>query len=158
MFSNTVLVGQEGEMLKPELGPLIEPEAVKFTFDTPGWYVLAGLILLFAIILSLKWFKNYKKNAYRRKAIKEIESNKQSEINEVLVLLKIVATTTFGRKEVAQLHGNEWLQFLESKAKNTPFTNYKDDILNSLYKGIDLENEKREIILELSKKWIKTHA
>lgn len=143
------------QVANPELGNIFEPEPVTFSFSTPGWYVVGIVLLVVVIIFVARWAIRYKKNAYRREALKQIESDSIN-IIDVFILLKIVATKTFGRKQVAQLHGKEWLIFLESKAKNTAFTNYENDIINTLYKGSNSDNEKA--IVELSKKWIKTHA
>lgn len=149
-----------------DLGPLYEPSAVRFSFDTPGWYLLGGLLLLFAVLFFLRWLKHYRKNRYRREAMRvltEIElqiKNQEGthQINDILVLLKLVAIKAFGRQEVAQLHGNEWLEFLESKGIHTPFTQYKKNILNSLYVAIAVDIKETKELIELSKQWIRTHA
>ena len=148
-----------------DLGPLYEPDAVRFSFETAGWYVLSGLLLLLAVLLFLKWFKRYRENAYRREALKNLAiiedkfSGQQDVLcmNDVLILLKLVAIKAFGRQQVAQLYGNDWLEFLESKGKNTPFTQYKHNISNTLYDTIAVDMKGLEEVIELSEKWIKTH-
>lgn len=149
-----------------DMGPLYEPDPVGFSFETPGWYVLGIFILLVAISLLFKWLKGYRKNAYRREALKsisEIEQNSQSYndanlLKDILVLLKLVAIEAFGRQQVAQLYGNNWLEFLESKGKNTPFTDYEQHIVNTLYDTIPVEQKETGTLIELSKQWIRTHA
>ncbi len=163
LFS-TSLFEREGEAIQSvDLGPIHEPDAVQFSFDTPGWYILGGLLFLSTVLFFVRWLKHFQKNAYRRKAlndIKIIETQQQNEscINDVFVLLRIVAMTAFGRKSVARLYGNSWLQFLESKGKNTPFTQHKDYILDCVYKGAAVDKNKNITVIGLSKKWIKTHA
>jgi hypothetical protein len=149
-----------------DLGPLYEPDAVRFSFETAGWYVLSGLLLLLAVLLFLKWFKRYRENAYRREALKNLAiiedkfSGQQDVLclNDVLILLKRVAIQAFGRQQVAQLYGYDWLVFLESKGKNTPFTQYKHNIINTLYDTVPVKVNEIEDMMELSKRWIKTHA
>ena len=149
-----------------DLGPLYEPDAVRFSFETPGWYVLCLLFVLVAIFLFFRWLKRYRKNEYRRNALKSIasiEQNSQSQheayqLNDIWVLLKLVAIEAFGRQQVAQLYGNDWLEFLESKGKNTPFTDYKQHIANSLYEPISVDPKEIKALIELSKQWIVTHA
>ena len=149
-----------------DLGPLYEPDAVRFSFDTPAWYVLSIFLLLVAILLFFKWLKRYRKNAYRREALKtlsEIEQNSQSHneanlLNDILVLLKLVAIEAFGRQQVAQLYGNDWLEFLDSKGKNTTFTYYKQHIGNTLYNAIPVDLKESKALIDLSKQWIVTHA
>jgi hypothetical protein len=149
-----------------DLGPLYEPDAIRFSFETPGWYLVAGLLLLVAVLLFVKWLKRYRKNVYRREALRNLriiedKSYNQKDVlclNDVLVLLKLVAIKAFGRQQVAQLHGNDWLEFLESKGRNTPFTHYKQHIVNTLYGTIEVDVKEKKALMELSKKWIKTHA
>jgi len=149
-----------------DLGPLYEPDAVRFSFETPGWYLLGGLLLLFAVLFFLKWLKRYRQNRYRRKALKTIarieqnlhNPNESNQFNDILVLLKLVAIKAFGRQEVAQLHGIEWLEFLESKGTDTPFTQYKKNILNTLYKPTLVDLKETMELIEISKRWIRRHA
>ncbi len=149
-----------------DLGPLYEPDAVRFSFETPGWYLVAGLFSLLAILLFFRWLKQYRKNGYRREALKtlaEIEHYSQNQkeliqLNDIWVLLKRVAMETFGRQQVAQLYGNDWLEFLESKGKNTPFTSCKQHIVNTLYDTIEVDPKETKALIELSKHWIRTHA
>lgn len=149
-----------------DLGPLYEPDAVRFSFETPGWYVLGILLLLVATFLFFSWLNRYRKNAYRREALKNIariehhslNQNEGNQLNDIWVLLKLVAMETFGRQEVAQLYGDEWLEFLESKGKNTPFTHYKQYIAKTLNATISLDPKETRSLIELSKRWINTHA
>ena len=156
------------QMIKEEIdiGKLYVPEPVHFSFDTPGWYLLGGLLFLFVVLLLFRWLKHYRENTYRSEALKNLaiiedRVNKQQDVlclNDVLVLLKVVAIKAYGRQEVAQLYGNDWLIFLETKGENIPFTQYKHSILNSLYEAVIVDIKELKTILELSKKWIKTHA
>ncbi len=149
-----------------DLGPLYEPDAVRFSFETPGWYVLGISLLFVATFLFFRWLKRYRKNGYRREALKTIvgiEQNSQlqngaNQLNDTLVLLKLVALETFGRQEVAQLYGNDWLEFLESKGKNMLFTQYKQHIAYALYGSMVVDMKETKAFIELSKQWIRTHA
>ena len=149
-----------------DIGTLYEPEPVLFSFETPGWYILAAFLIAIILFLFIKWLKYYIKNAYRREALKNLGAienrfNEQQDnlcLNDVMVLLKLVAIKTFGRQLVANLYGNDWLQFLESKGKQTPFMNHKSTILNEIYGSGLPDNLETKQIIELSRIWIKTHA
>jgi len=150
----------------PDLGPLYEPEAVTFSFQSPGWYFLAATLFLLAVYSLVKWLRWYMKNAYRREALKnlsvieaeQMQYQGSERLRDTLVLLKIVATKTFGREKVASLYGDEWLDFLEEKGRETPFRKYSSSISAALYKNGDLEERQLEKIIGISKTWIKTHA
>jgi len=157
---------QEIDGLPAEIGSLIEPEAIAFSFDTVGWKVLGILLLTALLFFIIKWAIKYHKNAYRRAAISILEQIKIQfsldkeavRLNDTLILLKQVAITTFGRAEIANLKGSEWLKFLESKGNNTPFLKYEVAISNCLYtnKAVDVDASLK--IIALSKRWINTHA
>jgi len=149
-----------------ELGPILEPDPIQFSFDTPGWYILGFLALLSIILLSIRWIKQYKNNTYRREAIKELNqiipadsSNElRPQLSQLLVILKMAALKAYGRENVATLDGKNWLVFLESKAKNTPFSKFETIISNSIYKNLTPEAKDLNDLKNVSIKWIQTHA
>ncbi len=149
-----------------DLGPIYEPASVAFQFETPGWYILGsiiGALLLMGLFASAK---TYLKNAYRREAVKMIHSlTKQFQtqkdaacIQEVMIILKRVAITSYSRKKVANLHGLQWLTFLDSKAKKVSFSKYHETVAKALYQN-QITNQKEVLeLFTLSTKWIKSHA
>lgn len=149
-----------------DLGPIYEPDSVGFTFETWGWYLVGIAILLVAIFLFFRWLKLYRENHYRRAALKrmtriEEDYQNQTAVNpllETLACLKLVAMERYGRQTVAQLHGDSWIEFLELKGKNTPFTHYKEHIEEVLYTSAVVNLKDTSVLMELSKKWISTHA
>ena len=149
-----------------DLGPLYEPEAVGFSFQAPGWYILAAILILLAIYIFIRWARKYVKNAYRREALKNLSAieagfvrQKETEsLREALILLKLVAIQTFGREKVAPLYGNDWLVFLEETGKDTPFRKYSSSISAALYLTGDAGKDQAQSIMNLSKRWITTHA
>lgn len=153
-------------MTVPELGPLYEPEAVGFSFHSPGWYILAAFLLLFALYHFIKWLKTYIKNAYRREALKNLlvieaglgQKENETSLRSTLVLLKNVAMQTFGREYVAALYGKDWLIFLEEKGSDTPFQKYASSISAALYRSEKPKAEQVKEIIALSKRWIRNHA
>ncbi len=166
-ISNSVKAQQDSNHLSiSELGPILEPDPVQFSFQTPGWYFLLAIIFLLVCFFIIKWFLHYRKNAYRREALKnlsliETRFNAENDIScltDVLVLLKLVGMQSFQREKVARLHGTEWLQFLEEKGKETPFQKYSETISAALYNAGEVEKNEVRQIMEITKKWIKTHA
>ena len=160
------LVKVKQEPDQSDLGSLIEPDPIRFSFDSPGWYILGGIILMLTCFLLIKIFKNYQKNAYRREAIeklRQIENGSREganyiTLNHVFALLKNVAFEAYGRTEVAGMHGSQWLTFLESKAANVSFNKYEEDIYRAVYKEEKVSETVVDDLLFQSKKWIQSHA
>lgn len=149
-----------------DLGPIYEPDGVRFTMETWGWYLLGIAVLLVAIFQFFRWFRLYRKNHYRRAALKRIarieeDYQNKTAVNpllEILATIKLVAMEAYGRQVVAQLYGGPWIEFLESKGKNTPFSHYKEHIEEVLYTKAAVNLRDTRVLIELSKKWISTHA
>lgn len=161
-----LLAGSSAFAQEMELGPLFEPDPVAFSFDTPGWYTMASLSCIVICYFSYRWIRRYIKNGYRRVAHKYLKNIEERYLDkqevacliDVMTLLKHVALSSFGRENVASLHGNEWLFFLESTCQQTPFSNYSELISNSLYKSQLADASKFSELVEVSKKWIRNHA
>lgn len=103
-----------------DLRDLAEPEAIGF-FPVNGvmtvLLILGGIALFFmAVMRVLRW----RKNAYRRVALKLLDSADSSEA--VNHLLKRVALAAWPREEVASLYGAEWNQFLRENCNRVEFS------------------------------------
>ena len=143
----------------PNLGPLIEPDAITFTFNTIGWKMLFTVILIILTVSFVFWLKTYIRNKFRREAVKNINNiiSLQNPVKEIFVNLKIVAIKSFGRENVAKLSGTEWLIFLNSKAKNIDFLLFEQEINQAIYKDKNIDDDKLEQLITISIKWIKTY-
>ncbi|WP_346859174.1 DUF4381 domain-containing protein [uncultured Draconibacterium sp.] len=146
------------------IGQLIEPDPVKYSFNTPGWYLVLALLVLIVLLVVFIQYRKYRKNAYRREALKEIEDILQHkktraafEINE---LLKRTAIQLYGRKKVAALYGDEWFRFLMScieKQLISPlpdFTIYTKALYNTSY--VLTEPQANELA-HFAVFWVKNH-
>lgn len=142
------------------VGNLYEPPPVAFRFETSGWYVLMGTLMLLCLILVFFWSRSRMLNKYRRVAIREIvqiENDKEA-VFHTFIILKKVAIHVFGRDTVATLNGDEWLQFLEKTGKQVELSAFTKNIYTSIYEGQKLSSDKTQHIILNAKKWILTHA
>ncbi|UXX78777.1 DUF4381 domain-containing protein [Reichenbachiella carrageenanivorans] len=139
---------------------LYEPPPVAFTFETVGWSVLVGLIVLILVIVIFFQIRKYIHNRYRREAIQEIEALDldQTPLRTSLMIIKRVAIQVFGREQVGALHGRVWLEFLEKSAKGVQFARYEADIQLALYADQPVDETTQQEIISNAKKWILTHA
>lgn len=170
MFSNlfynsTVLLflSLQKEDLAKNLGPLLEPDPVVFSLDTIGWKISVLLLTIISVSLSVYRLIEYKKNKYRRKAIGDLMGKVSVLENENLIvyansILKRMAIEVYGRKQVANLYGRSWTQYLDSKTKEVAFDKYYMTIQNATHNLEVVNNIDCNHIITLTKKWIQTHA
>lgn len=146
------------------IGSLIEPEVIAYSFNTLGWYVIMGLVVLFVLIVGIIRYRKYKMNAYRREAVKQIETIIQQENNntiyEINTLLKILALRLLGRRKVASLIGEEWFLFLNSSMnlQSDIQENQFEKFTNALYNpATKLDKHSIEEFAEFATLWVKNH-
>ncbi len=162
LFSAFIFQGDNSQ--PEELGNILEPAPLTFTFETIGWKILAILLFIGAMAVLFRKLKLYHKNKYRREAIKklklaEVENiSSQGKMIHLSIILKQVAIISFGREQVAGLYGDAWFSFLDSKQKNSDFGKYANTFKNALYNDVEVDNDTLEAISGISKKWINQHA
>lgn len=125
-----------------------------------GWWLLIGVVILIILGLLLRKVKNFfYKRTWKHNIRKELnninvkltEDNIKESIAEITEILKRIAIDLYGRGEVAALHGDDWLEWLE--IRNSSNFNWKKnrDLLVSVpymqnYKIKVKEKEVRELI------------
>lgn len=128
-----------------------------------GWWLLLGLIVLaFIIFLIILHFRK-KRNSYKdsiindfRMAIEETQQNKPKEVlQNISVYLKRVALQKFPNQQIKTLHGEQWLDFLDSKMKNQNFKNTKANMLVNCYRAVELDKQTLNEILTVSEQWLR---
>lgn len=160
-----LIIPMQKEALADELGPLLEPEPVLFSMDTLGWKVSFILIGLVTIVLSTVQIVQFRRKKYRRIAIANLTEFLQKEdidnasiINYANLTLKKVAIEVYGREDIANLYGNSWISFLDSKSSETNFYTSNDTFLNASH-GLELVSDTDcDLIIGQTKKWIMSHA
>ena len=144
-----------------QLKPLMEPDPIAFTFDTIGWSILLWIAILSSVTLLVRFFISYKKNKYRRDALKilsELKVGSSPIINQqIAAQLKLVAIHSYGRERVAHLSGKDWTAFLQTKS-NTIQTKEFDSFLTACLYQNKTDLSKSKEFLTYSKKWIQSHA
>ena len=151
------------------LEPIIAPDRVPYWPPAPGWYVVAGVMLLIFLFYIYLIIKRRKRNRYRIQALnilKEIRKTERKEpgpkeINTLNQLLKITALAAFSRERVASLSGNEWLEFLEFTCPGTTFTTTPGKLLAQvglLAPGsVEIPQEDWMELISLCESWIVHH-
>jgi hypothetical protein len=109
---------------------------------------------------------SYPKNPYRRQALvllSNISDNAitplQKKAAQVNTLIKQICLLKYDRKAVANLEGENWRTFLNTKIKKPSYTvRCFEKIQTGLFDASQLDDQCIEEFIEQSKIWIKKHA
>lgn len=127
-----------------------------------GWYVLAGILILFLASGIFLYYRHRSKTALRRMLLHKInfmrEHANEHDVHlfeELSILLKRAALYAFPREKVASLYGEEWLKFLdESFRKENHFSRGAGRILATAPYQYRCQFQ-REEFFALIEAWIK---
>jgi hypothetical protein len=151
-----------------QLGKLIEPQPVPFTFSAPGWYVLGGLILLLLIGLVILLIKYYQLNKYRKHALNFLANTEQKYIDlkafdqlvyEANMLIKRIAMSRYGRQAVSGLRDGQWTDFINRTWREKSFDKSDETLINqTIYQSKDgISAEDAQAFTQKAKRWIRKH-
>ncbi|MFQ3225926.1 MAG: hypothetical protein ACI8Z5_002195 [Lentimonas sp.] len=101
------------------LQDIVLPAAPSFWPPSSGFWILVVLILM--LLIAITWFitQARQRNAYRRAGLTLLES--ANTVYEINVVLKRVALAVFPREQVAALHGENWIHFMQSTCSGEQF-------------------------------------
>lgn len=124
----------------------------------PFWYVAFFLLFLGTGIFYIV----HRKGQIKREAIKLLDAyeNQYSNVNnsiaaqKVSQILKRVALCYFPKEQVASLHGEQWIRFLDSSSKNKlNFAQIRALLIELPYKQNAEANT--DVLFRKAKSWIK---
>ena len=140
---------------------IIVPDAIGYFPPAPGWYVLGLLALALLFHFAIQTYAKYKKNLYRREALKELESFSEQSQEETVLLLSLakrVAIVAYGRERIAKLSADSWWDFMEEHSKVKVSKELRKNIAKILYdKGYESKQSDALAIKTFVTLWIKTH-
>lgn len=141
-----------------QLAEVPEPEAVSMVPQTAGWAVLGGILFLAMLIWAWRIWKAYQANAYRREALEALNLA-ADDAAEISAVLKRVALTAYGRKQVASLSGDAWLAFLDKTGGATPksFQQGAGRVLAAAAYRAEPVPADQELRV-LARQWVKQHS
>ena len=148
-----------------EFVEIAAPLPISYKPQTAGWYVLGGLVLILSIWSSWRGVSRYRRNAYRRAALAELEmyrakltTQRNAAITEVPGLLKRCALAAFPRRQVASLSGERWFTFLDNTAPGVWDEQTKAVLETVLIRSADdLPRTKDIVLFGTVERWIRRH-
>ncbi|WP_298622232.1 DUF4381 domain-containing protein [uncultured Legionella sp.] len=138
------------------------PEPVSWWPLATGWYGLMLLIVLILMFITYRVYKRHINGLAKNKALLLLktykehydkERNAQITSARISELLRRVALVYYPRTEVAAIHGDEWVDFLNKTSKKLDFKPVKAMLLESPFKtgeSVDLQP-----LFTRAEQWIK---
>lgn len=148
-----------GMDLLRQLRDIHYPSAISMWPLAVGWYVVIGCGVLGLIILGYYCFRTWKKNRLKRLVLQRLDELQQDNVTvnvsaELSVLLKRCALAKFPRHQVAGLHSEEWLLFLDKTAMTNEFTQGPGRILVT-YPYLEQHKTVPAALFHLISEWVK---
>lgn len=157
-------------MTSPSTDPLLGLRDIHLAPDpefwppAPGWWVVAAMLLI-ASVIGGRWFvRRYRWLRQRRRILNLLAqlaqnvdaSDSSTRVAAVSALLRRVALMRFSRSEVAHLHGESWLRFLDATGGGGRFCEYPGNVLAV---GPYAPNTEVDVsaLIKLAEKWIKAN-
>ena len=149
------------------------PEAISVWPPALGWWLVCALLLLTLALGLYYGLKSYRKQAYRRAALKALVQLEQGYMqpgysllkdrsleSSLVHLLKRTALSAYPRSDVARLIGDEWLCFMDDKAGMNVFNTelgrrLQDNRFAPQPEMLDTVTANQ--LLQITKEWIKKH-
>lgn len=107
------------------LRDIVLPPPVPYWPPAPGWLILGAALLACLLTLAARLAAAWRRNAYRRAALRELDAIGSAEDPEsaqrISTVLKRAALVAFPREEVARLTGEAWRAFLDRTGGTNAF-------------------------------------
>lgn len=137
------------------------PESTSWVPNAPGWYLVAGIILCYALYRTYLAYRQYQANAYRRLALQELEQlqNRTDRLELLPQLLRKTALNAYPRHQVSPLLGAQWEQWLDKQCQDSQFSTQYIGLLASLSysPNTTIDPQQSQGLYAQTAHWIKHH-
>ena len=148
-----------------QLRDIHTPGVPEFWPPAPGWWLLAVAAIILLVWLGIK-LRHYLRFRRQRNQVLQMldelagrfDSAQAPEwLSELSILLRRVALTRFPRRQVASLHGRDWLHFLDQTGGNGRFSDGPGQVIAS---GPYQRESRIEpgALISLARDWIRKNA
>jgi len=134
---------------------IIIPDPIGLFPLAPGWIVL--ILLFVTLVFHFSWQKYlaYRKELYRREALQELLTLKDT--LSLLNLAKRTAIAAYGRESVATLSDDRWWDFMQAESKSEIAPPLRKELKQFLYSDKRLDDKAYHALFSVVETWIKTH-
>lgn len=117
-------------MNTPDLRDIHLPDTISWWPPAPGWWLLALLVVLVALIIPrvIKYIKRKSLNKLALLELTNIEQtfnthkNNDQLVQDISVLLRRICLSYKPRQQVASLTGKDWIDYLNTMTENNYFS------------------------------------
>ena len=139
------------------LQDIVVPEPVSWWPLAPALWAVLAVIFLCAVAAGWFAWRRWKTNAYRRAALRELESL-SDDASGVPALLKRTALAVWPRSVIAGLSGDRWIAFLREASPNSFDNQSAEDLLVADYGSSKLTAARQQQLIQSARVWISTHT
>ncbi len=130
---------------------VVVPPPVPWWAPAPGWWIVGAVATAALGIAAAAALLAWRRNAYRRTALAELETADPSHFSEIL---KRTALTAWPREQVAALSGPAWRAFLDRTGRTRAFTAGAGRDLDTLTFGGEGDVD---AVREAARHWLRRH-
>lgn len=136
------------------LRDLALPPEIPFWPPAPGWWIVAAASVATLAILIAMAVRHHRRNAYRREALRLLDSVQPTELS---ALLKRAALARWPRAEVAALSGAAWLAFLDRTGRMSAFVAGPGQSIEAMAFGAEVPASEVEAARGVARTWLRRH-
>ena len=131
------------------------PPAVPWWPLAPGWYVVSAAVLAILAYLAHRAWKNWQSQAYRRRALAELET--ATDPTAIAELLRRTALAVAPRASIAGMRGERWLDWLAAQSPQTLTDPVRRQLVAGVYARPSTSSADLTALREFAAAWIMTH-
>lgn len=138
------------------------PSPISWWPLAPGWYIVIAFALILTLALAYRMYKRHGYALAKKQALRllntyqeqyEKKPNAPVTSAQISELLRRVALVYYPREEVASLHGEAWLNFLNQTGKDIDFSSVRTMLLDAPFRADN--NINLEPLFMKAQQWIK---
>jgi hypothetical protein len=153
----------------PDIGQLKElglPAPVSYAPQTWGWWVLLAVLVLAALLIGVRHYRQWRRDQYRREALVRLaqlreRSDDLNALRELPELLKRVAISMPASTSVAALSEEDWQRFLQQHSKKPLPADFSQQLAQLAYAPDDalraLPAPQRLALFDTCQHWVERH-